>query len=94
MCTKEEVREVLEEREWFVPKAKCSLRTNEINIKVALMQKDIKNVIKGQNNIINKLDNMEKTFANKWVEKWVVAVTILFALSALYLMFDRVNLPH
>jgi hypothetical protein len=98
MCTKKEirevVREVLEEKEWFVAKAKCSLRTNKINTTIKLMQKDIKNIMKSQTDILKQLEKMEEKFANKWTEKWITAVTIIFALSALYLLFEKANLPH
>jgi len=94
MCTKEQIREVLRERDWFVPNLRCSRRTSRINTKIELMQKDIKTLLDSQGKILNKLDSIEEKFAKKWTEKWIIAVTIMFALASLYLIFNKVGLPH
>lgn len=68
----------------------CAARGTEI----ALMQKDIKNNMVKLDKILSKLDTIENRFAAKWVERWVVAVTIIFALAALWVIFEGNNLPH
>ena len=87
MCTKEEVREVLEEKEWFVPKSKCSLRTNEINTNIVVMKKDIEIIKESQAEIKDLLKGMDAKFVSKIEFKPVRLIVYGMASSVLLAVF-------
>ena len=41
-----------------------------------------------------KMDNAFQKKANRWVEKVIVSIITIFALAALWIIFDRAGLPH
>jgi FtsZ-binding cell division protein ZapB len=79
----------------------CSLRYTSI----MLMQKDIEEIKENDKKHEKKLDfivdqlscmndKLDKRYAGKWVERFVTAVVILFALAALNYVFKHVGLPY
>jgi septation ring formation regulator EzrA len=72
---------------------------------MALMQKDIEEIKdelteikRNQMNYMNSmeefLEKVEQRKADKWVEKFAVSLISIFALSALYYIFQQAGLPH
>lgn len=72
----------------------CAKISGNYNITQKLMQKDIDQIKNTQEEILSIIKSNEKKYAFKWVERWVVGVTIIFALAALWIIFNDVGLPH
>ena len=62
------------------------------------VKEQLENPIYGLVALHNKIDamneKMDKKYAGKWVERFAVSVITIFALSALYFIFEKVGLPH
>lgn len=82
-------------------KALCATRGTQL----ALMQKNIEDTKEAVNKLDKKFDDFDKKldtqferfnrqFAGKWVEKFAVSLVLIFALAALYIIFDTAGLPR
>jgi hypothetical protein len=61
---------------------------------LAIMQKDIEYTKNTVEKIDKKIDDFSGKFAGKWVERFIVGLVLIFALAALYIIFDFVGLPR
>ena len=76
----------------FIEETRQKFTTYEISMNN--MTNQIKNLDEKIDTIIVKLDCIDGKYAGKWTERWIVAITLLFALSALYFIFKSVGLPY
>ena len=91
MCTKEDVKEAIDEafeKAQYVTQIDCVRRCNEITINEKSIQKDLKNACSKQDLILEDIKELraeiKDTYAGKWTEgaiKWV-AILIIGAVIA------------
>jgi ABC-type antimicrobial peptide transport system ATPase subunit len=88
----------------YVTKTECAKHTETMaqefkDIKKILSNHSTDNALMSQDigYVKEKVDRIEHGLcgkADKWVEKAIVAVVIIFALGALYLIFDMAGIPR
>ena len=68
-------------------------RCNYYDTNMALMQKDIQDIKSDIGEIKVALKEFMDLKADKWTERFCVGIILIFALSALYYIFNQVGLP-